>query len=246
VWKLRSILISAPGVIIATTLMATISLICSTFDKGGRIQHRLAQQWSRMLLAVAFSRCEVFGLEKLKPGASYVVVANHSSYMDTPVVLSSLPLDIRFFAKKSLFSIPFLGWHLQRSGHLEVARGDARASLKSMLDGARLIRERSVSVLLFPEGGRSEKGLRPFIEGAAFIAIKAGIPVVPVGLVNTRGVLPMHSALLRPGRIEVHIGDPIETTGMTPKDRGRLNQMLYEQVATMIGEPVHAPVTNPA
>jgi 1-acyl-sn-glycerol-3-phosphate acyltransferase len=234
-------LISAPAVILVTAFMATISLICSTFDRGGNIQHKLARLWSRMLLAVAFSKCEVFGVEKLNPHRPYVVVANHASYMDTPVVLSSLPLDIRFFAKKSLFSIPFLGWHLRRSGHLEVARGDARASLKSMLDGARLIRERNVSVLLFPEGGRSEKGLRPFIEGAAFIAIKAGIPIVPVGLVNTRGVLPMHSALLRPGKIEVHIGDPIDTAGMTPRDRSRLNQMLYEKVAELTGEPVESP-----
>jgi 1-acyl-sn-glycerol-3-phosphate acyltransferase len=110
-----------------------------------------------------------------------------------------------------------------------------------MLDGARLIRERKISVILFPEGGRSETNLRPFIEGAAFIAIKAGIPVVPVGLVNTRGILPMHSGLLRPGKVEVHIGDPIDTSEMTPRDRSRLNQMLYERVAELIGEPVQSP-----
>src|SRR5579859_3341633 len=98
--------------------MASLSLISSPFDKNGRVQHWFAVQWSRMLLAVAFAKCEVFGLEKLDPDSPYVIVANHSSYMDTPVVLSSLPLQIRFFAKKGLFSIPFLGWHLRRSGHL--------------------------------------------------------------------------------------------------------------------------------
>jgi 1-acyl-sn-glycerol-3-phosphate acyltransferase len=240
VWKIRSILISAPAVILCTAFMATLSLLCSPFDKGGRIQHRMARRWSRMLLAVAFAECEVFGLVHLKPDASYVVVSNHASYMDTPAVLSALPLEIRFFAKKSLFSIPFLGWHLQHSGHIPVARGDARASLKSMMEAANQIHERGISVLLFPEGGRTEKGLRPFLEGAAFIAIKAGIPVVPIGLVNTRGVLPMHSGLLRGGKIEVHIGEPIETTGMTPRDRGRLNQMLHDRVAELIGEPIEA------
>lgn len=243
-WRLRSILFSAPAVIILTILMATGSLICSPFDKTGKIQHWWARQWSRMLLAVSFCRCHVFGAEKLKPDTQYVVVSNHASYADTPVVLAALPLEIRFFAKKGLFSIPFLGWHLARAGHLPVVRGDARASLKSMLDGARLIRERKISVILFPEGGRSEHGLRPFIEGAAFIAIKAGIPVVPVGLVNTRKVLPMHSALLRPGTIEVHIGDPIDVSAMTPKDRGALNQMLQERVAAMIGEPVPVASVN--
>jgi 1-acyl-sn-glycerol-3-phosphate acyltransferase len=238
VWRLRSVLFSAPAVILLTIFMATGSLICSPFDKTGKIQHWWARQWSRMLLAVSFCRCHVFGAEKLKPDTAYVIASNHASYADTPVVLATLPVELRFFAKKGLFSIPFLGWHLARAGHLPVARGDARASLKSMMDGARMIRERKLSVILFPEGGRSEHSLRPFIEGAAFMAIKAGIPIVPVGLVNTRKVLPMHSAVLRPGTIEVHIGDPIDTSAMTPKDRGMLNQMLQERVAEMIGEPV--------
>jgi 1-acyl-sn-glycerol-3-phosphate acyltransferase len=236
VWKIRSVLFSAPAVIFLTIFMGTLSLLCSPFDKNGRLQHWFAQKWARMLMAVAFASCKVYGLEKLNPDMPYVLVANHASYMDTPVVLGSIPLQIRFFAKKGLFSIPFLGWHLRRAGHLEVARGDARASLKSMLDGAKLIRERNLSVILFPEGGRSETGLRPFIEGAAFIAIKAGIPVVPVGLVNTRGILPMHSALLRPGHVDVRIGDPIETSTLTVKDRGTLTQTLYEKVAELIGE----------
>jgi 1-acyl-sn-glycerol-3-phosphate acyltransferase len=156
--------------------------------------------------------------------------------MDIPVLYGAIPLPLRFFAKKGLFSIPLLGWHLVRAGHLPVVRGDARASLKSMSDGAKLIRERNISVLLFPEGGRSENGIRPFKEGAAYIAIKAGVPAVPVGLVNVRSVLPMHSLLLRPAIVKVHVGDPIDTSGMTPHDRGRLNETLHERVAELAGE----------
>jgi 1-acyl-sn-glycerol-3-phosphate acyltransferase len=222
--------------------MAIVSLICSLWDRAGHAQHRLARQWSRMLLAVCFVRCEVEGAEKLDPEISYVVVANHASYMDIPVLYSAIPLPLRFFAKKGLFSIPLLGWHLVRAGHLPVVRGDARSSLKSMSDGARLIRERDISVLLFPEGGRSETGIRPFKEGAAYIAIKAGVPVVPVGLVNVRSVLPMHSLLLRPATVKVRVGDPIDTSGMTPRDRGSLNEALRERVAELAGElpvPVH-------
>jgi 1-acyl-sn-glycerol-3-phosphate acyltransferase len=216
--------------------MAIISLICSLWDRAGHAQHRLAQQWSRMLLAVCFVRCEVYGAEKFNPAINCVVVANHASYMDIPVLYSAVPLPLRFFAKKGLFSIPLLGWHLVRAGHLPVVRGDARASLKSMSDGAKLIRERNISVLLFPEGGRSETAIRPFKEGAAYIAIKAGVPVVPVGLVNVRNILPMHSLLLRPATVEVHVGDPIATSGMTPHDRGRLNEILQERVTELAGE----------
>lgn len=221
--------------------MGTISLVTSLRDRTGETQHRVARAWSRMLLALGFVKCRVYGIEKLDPERSYVLVSNHASYMDTPAVLSSVPLQFRFFAKKGLFSIPFLGWHLQRAGHLPVYRGDARASLKTMSEGAKLIRERHVSLLLFPEGGRSETHMRPFREGAAYLAIKAGVPAVPIGLVNTRGVLPMHSVVIRPGTIEVHVGDPIDTSGMGLHDRGRLNEELQQRVAELAGE---APVPD--
>jgi 1-acyl-sn-glycerol-3-phosphate acyltransferase len=234
--KLRAVLFSAPAVIILTTVMGMISYICSLWDRAGKTQHRLARQWGRMLLKVSFVDAIVQGGGRLDPGASYVVVANHASYMDIPALYSALPLEIRFFAKKGLFAIPLLGWHLRRAGHLPVVRGDARASLKSMSEGAKLMRERGVSVLLFPEGGRSPTGLRPFKEGAAYIAIKAGVPVVPVGLVNMRSVLPMNSWLLRPAQVEIRIGEPIDTGGMTLHDRGRLNEMMQERVAGLVGE----------
>ncbi len=239
--KIRSVLFSAPAVILATAFMAVVSLICSFWDRGGRAQHRMAQIWARILLAVCFVDLEVKGAGKLDPDASYVVVANHASYMDIPTLYAAVDLQLRYFAKKGLFSIPLLGWHLSRAGHLPVVRGDARASLKSLTEAAKLIRERGISPVLFPEGGRSERGIQPFREGAAYLAIKAGVPVVPVGLVNVRGVLPMHSMLLRPAAVKVRVGEPIPTAGMTPHDRGRLNEILQERVTELAGElPVHA------
>jgi 1-acyl-sn-glycerol-3-phosphate acyltransferase len=107
-----------------------------------------------------------------------------------------------------------------------------------MSEGARLIAEHGVSLLLFPEGGRSERRLQPFREGAAYIAIKAQVPAVPIGLVNTRKILPMHSALVRPGTVELHVGDPIVTTGMKLHDRARLTEMLQERVGELVGETV--------
>lgn len=218
--------------------MGSISLVCSLWDRTGHAQHRLAQAWSRVLLALGFATCKVYGLEKIDPLKSHVLVANHSSYMDIPAIMGNVPLQFRFYAKKGLFSIPFLGWHLDRAGHLPVDRGDARASLKSMSEGARVVREQGISLLLFPEGGRTEHHMRPFKEGAAHIAIKAGVPVVPIGLVGARQVLPMHSLMIRGGAIEIHIGDPISTADMTSRDRGRLSEMLQEQVAALAGETV--------
>ena len=237
-WKLRAVLFSAPAIVIATIVMGSISLICSIWDRKGVTQHRVAQAWSRMLLACGRIRCEVYGLERLDPDRSYVFVANHASYMDTPAVLSCVPFQFRFFAKNGLFSIPFLGWHLRRAGHLPVIRDDPRASIRAMSEGANLITRHNVSLLLFPEGGRSEERLQPFKEGAAYIAIKARVPAVPIGLVNTRGVLPMHSGLIRSGTIQLHVGDPIPTEGMKLQERGRLNLMLQDRVSELIGETV--------
>jgi 1-acyl-sn-glycerol-3-phosphate acyltransferase len=241
VWKLRSVLFSIPAIALATIVMAMISITCSLWDKVGYAQHTIARIWSRMLMAFGAVRCKAFGTDKLDPSKSYVLVSNHASYMDTPAIVSSLPLQFRFFAKKGLFSIPFLGWHLARAGHIPVIRGDARASLKNMSEGAKLMRERNISLLLFPEGGRTPVGMRPFKEGAAYIAIKAGVPIVPIGLIRTRDVLPMHTLVIRPGTVEVHVGDPIPTADLTLRDRGRLNEILERKVAELAGEqpPVH-------
>lgn len=236
VWKLRAILFTAPAIVLTTIVMASISLLAGIGDRTGFTQHRVARAWSRMLLALGFVRCRVTGIEKLDLRRSYVLVANHCSYMDTPAVLSTVPLQFRFFAKQGLFSIPFLGWHLDRAGHLPVVRDDPRASLRTMSEGAKMLRERGISLLLFPEGGRTPKQMRPFREGAAFIAIKAGVPAVPIAIFNTRAILPMGSAFIRSGEIELRIGEPVETAGMTPRDRGRLNHMLESWIAATIGE----------
>jgi 1-acyl-sn-glycerol-3-phosphate acyltransferase len=231
---LRSLLISAPLIGVSTMVMGTLSLIASLFDGSGNSQHRLARWWGKSLLAAGFVRVRVEGLEKLDPGATYVFVSNHASYMDIPAILSRLPFQFRFFAKIGLYRIPFLGTHLKRAGHLPVDRSNARNSLKSMSAGARIIAERGISVLLFPEGGRCPKGLREFKEGAAYIAIKAGVPIVPMALAGTREILPMGSIHLRSGRVVLRIGDPIPTAGMKPSDRGELTRRLYVEVAGLL------------
>jgi len=231
---LRSLLFSAPSIVLSTIVMGTISLAASFFDRSGKGPHRVARVWARMLLAVSFIRVRAQGLEKLDPRASYVFVCNHGSYMDIPAILSVVPNQFRFFAKKSLYKIPFLGTHLRRAGHLPVDRSSPRASLKSMSEGARMIAERGVSVLLFPEGGRSPEGLREFKEGAAYIAIKAGVPLVPMALAGMRELLPMHSIHIRSGQVLLRIGDPIPTQGLRLAEREELTARLHAEIARML------------
>jgi len=231
---LRALLLIDPAIVLLTIGMGSLSLGASLFDSTGRLQHRIARAWARMLMAVSGVRVIVEGLEKLDPKGCYVLVANHMSYMDIPAVLGFLPLEIRFFAKQGLFSIPFLGTHLRRAGHLPVLRGNARASLKTLQEAGRLIRKSRITPLLFPEGGRSRAELREFKEGAAHLAIKAGVPAVPVGLSGTRAVLPMSSVIVRPGVVHMRIGDPISTAEMKSHDREALNRVLREQIAKLM------------
>jgi 1-acyl-sn-glycerol-3-phosphate acyltransferase len=232
---LRSVFISAPLVGLATIILGAISFLASIFDRSGNTLHNIARIWGRILLAAGFVRVRTEGSGKLDPHANYVFVANHGSYMDIPAVLAALPHQFRFFAKKGLFKIPILGFHLKHAGHLPVDRTNPRNSLKSMSEGARIVRERGISVLLFPEGGRTAEGLRGFKEGAAYIAIKAGAPVVPIAIIGMRELLPMGSIHLRSGKVTVRVGDPIPTAGMTIKDRDELTEQLRREVANLLG-----------
>jgi 1-acyl-sn-glycerol-3-phosphate acyltransferase len=231
----RSLLISTPLIALATSLTGLLSLLGSLFGVSSDALHKLARVWGRLLLRAAFVRVRGEGVEKLDPKATYVFVSNHGSYMDIPALLAALPHQFRFFAKKGLFKIPLLGSHLKRAGHLPVDRTNARNSLKSMTEGARIVRERGTSVVLFPEGGRSLEGLRVFKEGAAYIAIKAGVPVVPMAIVGMREVLPMGSIHLRSGKVTVRVGQPIATEGLTIKDRDELSERLRRDVAELMG-----------
>lgn len=244
--QLRSLLFTDPLIVLVTIAFGSVSFVVSFFDRTGRRCNQLAGPWGRWLLRVGRVRLTVHGLEKIDPSQSYVFVANHRSYMDIPAILATIPVEFRFYAKKGLFLIPFLGTHLKRAGHLPVVRGDARESVKSMTLGARLIQEQKISMLLFPEGGRSIGSMREFKEGAAYIAIKAGVPIVPVGLIGTRHILPIGSSYVRGGPVILNIGDPIPTAGMQLKERVRLTEILARQVAELAGEAAAVATPRPA
>jgi 1-acyl-sn-glycerol-3-phosphate acyltransferase len=233
---IRAILITDPLIILATALYGTASLAASLVDASGRAQHRIACAWARMLLRIAGARVQVEGLEHIQPGGSYVFISNHLSFMDIPAVLPSIPVQFRFLAKQGLFRVPFIGYHLARAGHIPVHRADPRASVKTMNDAAHIVRDRGVSILVFPEGGRSPDKMREFKEGPAYIAIKAGVPAVPVGLSGTRQVLPMGSVVVQPGRVTLRIGEPIATAGLSVQDRHELTRRLEREVAALVAK----------
>lgn len=224
--KLRGLLFADPAIVLATIFFGTISLIVSFFDNTGALQIRVARAWARTLLRVSGVRVYVEGLEHIDPAGSYVFVSNHLSYMDTPVALAHIPAQFRFLAKRGLFQIPFLGTHLSRAGHIPVPREDPRAAVKTLQTAAEAIQRKKISMLIFPEGGRSEGVLRPFKEGGAYIAIRAGAPIVPLVMIGTRQILPYGGGVVLSGDVTLRVLPPIETSQLALKDRGALTEKL--------------------
>lgn len=235
--RLRAFLFTDPLIILATIAYGAASFCASFFDSSGRTQARIAAGWARCLLRVSGIVVTISGVEHISRDGVYVFAANHASYMDTPVVLANLPVQFRFLAKRGLFLIPFLGWHLKRAGHIPVFRESARARLKTLSMAAETVEKRHVSLLIFPEGGRTESGrMQEFSDGASYIAIRARAPIVPLTLRGTRDSLPMGSAVVKPARVELIVGEPIPTEGMSMRDRAALTARIRAAVAAMLEE----------
>src|SRR5215475_523207 len=145
----RSLVITAPLILLYTAVMGTISVASSLVDAQGRIQHGCARIWARLILWTCGIKLHVSGHEHLEEGTAYVLCCNHQSHMDIPIALAALPFQFRFTPKKQLFRYPFLGWHLRRSGHVPIDRENPRAAVRALRQAASSIRSGS-PVVIFP------------------------------------------------------------------------------------------------
>lgn len=243
---LYAMAVKAPLICLSTIVMGSISFCCSLFDKTGNTQHQVARAWARQLLAIGGVQVTLEGLDNIEAGGSYVFVSNHVSFMDTPVLIANIPVQFRFLAKRGLFQIPFLGNHLHRAGHIPIPRDDVRGMLKALTFAAEVVQQRKICLVVFPEGGRTHDGLglQEFKDGAAYLAVKSGVPAVPVGLIGMEHILPMGSGHVRSGRARMRIGKPIPTAGMSLKEHKALTQRLRAEVAALSGQAL-APTKEP-
>lgn len=224
----RSLIITIPLIYLDTLVMGTLSFVASLFDPTGRVQHACARVWARLLLCSVLARVTVRGLENLESGKTYLFVANHQSYIDIPVVFAKLPGQCRIIAKNSLRTIPFLGWHLRRSGHILIDRSSSKSGLKSLYAAAERVKA-GISVIVFPEGTRSPDGaIHDFKGGSFLLATRAGVPIVPITLNGTRAVLVKNSWHLHPGRVDMIVHDPIDTSNYDARNVDELAQRVRE------------------
>jgi 1-acyl-sn-glycerol-3-phosphate acyltransferase len=208
----RTVFFLIPAIGLYTVALGTVSVLSTLVDRSGHLGHRCARAWSWLILKTTGVSVTVVGLERLDPSRSYVFAANHQSIYDIPILFASLPFQLRIIAKASLGRIPFMGWHLQRTGHVLVDRSNPGAGVVKRM--ARLVAE-GHSLLVFPEGTRSTDGMvARFKRGPFVIALDGGLPVVPISLVGTRHVMFKGQLMVRPGRVEVHVHQPIETAGL--------------------------------
>ncbi len=227
---LRSLLFTNPLIYLYTAACGTLSLCGSLFDSHGRWQHACARLWSWLILKTSGIRVRVEGLENVKPAATAIYCANHMSTMDIPILFVYLPVQFRFLAKRSLFHVPFLGWHLRRSGHIPVDRQRPHEALKSFDLAASKVRE-GCPVVLFPEGHRSRDGrVGPFKAGTFYLAIRSGMPIVPVTLNGTRHVHKPDTLHVRAGQTEMIVGKPIPTAGLTLEEVDALSERVRQQI----------------
>jgi 1-acyl-sn-glycerol-3-phosphate acyltransferase len=214
-YRWRTNLLQTPLLALITAVCGSISFLVSYVDKKGNAQHCIARFWARACVWNSGSKLKVVGAENLLGHTAAVYASNHTSYMDVPVIFAALPFQFRILAWKALWPIPFIGWYLNRSGQLPIDTRNPRASISSMGAAAKVLRS-GMPLFLFPEGRRTLDGkLQPLLPGAAYLAIRAQVPLLPMALSGVYDLLPIHTHHLYPGELTVSIGPPIETAGMS-------------------------------
>ena len=237
--RLRSYFILDPLIWAYTLILGTISLICSLFDRNGRIQHKFARLWSWLVMKTILSPVKVTGsgavrLDNSKPR---VYAVTHASALDIPILYVHLPFQFRIIFKSELLIYPFVGWHLKRSGQVCINQQNPAASIGAVKSALRSLRS-GMPLVIFPEGGRTRDGkIQPFLPGAFFLAIKAQADIVPIALVDTFDLLPMDTYHIKCQPLEMRVGEPVSAVGLTLRDMDDVSAKVKAAIEVLQSAP---------
>jgi len=218
---------------VAVTIVMTVCIIVFSLisrvtgeDRG----HKVAKLWARMLLRLFHTKTEIIGAENIHLGKPQIMMANHQSDFDILILLAGIPGQFRWIAKKELFRIPLFGMAMRKCGYIAIDRQNHERAMESVERALQKIQE-GKSIMSFPEGTRSRNGvIRPFKRGMFHLAIASGAPIVPLSIIGSGQIMPKGSLNVKPGKITVVIGKPIDVSGYTAED----HDLLIEQVRKVI------------
>lgn len=226
-------------IIIALVLMTVVYAIAVTIHmllfRNHDVYFAYARSWSRTVLRWSGVKVILHGREHLVPGERYVYASNHASMFDIPVILATVPDNVRIMYKKELERVPFFGWSLALSPFVAIDRSRKRQAAAALDDVTTTMREGS-SVLVFPEGTRSPDGrVREFRRGAFSLAVKSGRSIVPVAMTGTASILPKGTRRLRGGTVQLHLFAPIVVPSEATREQEKgLMVAVHDIIATAV------------
>jgi 1-acyl-sn-glycerol-3-phosphate acyltransferase len=209
------------GMIIWSILCITSSIIVRILTFSTRYGVAMARTvWAPVILWMAGIKLTIKGLENIPAGKhSYIVVANHQSVIDIPILFYVLPFNVYFVAKKEIAKVPFIGWYMYMMGMIFIDRGSRDKALQSMINAGSLIRA-GKSVMTFPEGTRSlDEKMGVFKAGTFIMAEKAQVDILPIKITGAGKIWPSGGFTIKGGPVIVSIGTPISTVGLNDKTR---------------------------
>jgi len=223
-------LLTVPFLVLVTLGAGTAAILAGLVDRHGELPWRITRAWGRVLLWAWGVHVVVRGASEA-PRGPVVYAANHVSTLDIPVLCAHLPGNFRIIHKRSLYLLPLIGLYLYCCGHIAIERRKAFRARKSLERAAQRIAG-GTSVAVFPEGTRSTDGsVLPFKKGTFVLAIRAGVPVIPVSLAGVKRVVPEGLTRLRPGELEMTLHPSIPTAGRCVEEAGALAEQVRGIVA---------------
>src|SRR5579872_3552108 len=242
--RLRSYFFLDPLIWFYTLALGLLALPGGLFDRTGRRLHWFSRTWSLLIMKTILSPVKVTGLDKIDTSKPHVYAVNHASALDIPVLYTYLPFQFRIAFKKELLSYPVVGWQLKRSGQVCIDQQNPSHSISSIRAALKGLKA-GMPLVIFPEGGRTPDGeIKPFMPGTFFLAIKAQVDIVPVALVGTYELLPMDTYHIKCRPLEMRVGAPISTVGLTIRDLEALSAKVQKAVEDLYYAGHEAPPSN--
>jgi 1-acyl-sn-glycerol-3-phosphate acyltransferase len=212
--------------VIFSGFFAVITILTSFVSTDGETPHKVARIWAKCILAASNIKVTVEGLSNLNRTGSYIYMPNHVSNFDIPVLQAYLPVQFRWLAKAELFKIPIFGYAMKRAGYISINRFDRKSAIQSLNKAAEIIRN-GTSVIIFPEGTRSQnQNIQSFKKGGFVLAVDSGVPIIPVIIHGTWTIMQKKQILVRPGNVVLEIKKPINTSDYTRETKDDLMEKV--------------------